>query len=134
MFYALFVCGHYLVQYRFIQVCIFYLFPYITVFFVFLRFLCFLPVLNSTYSHLIYIATIRYFFLFLSITSHLNNLWEQIHVIKTWLQLLIKSMLPGSFWVLKILFIRKIWNIYKMRHCKRNLIGKYFLFLRKFNN
>ena len=33
MFYALFVCGHYLIQYRFIQVCIFYLFPYITVFF-----------------------------------------------------------------------------------------------------
>ena len=49
-------------------------FPLHNCFFVFLRFLCFLPVLNSTYSHLIYIATIRYFFLFLSITSHLNNL------------------------------------------------------------
>ena len=43
--YALFLCGHYLIQYRFIQVCIFYLFFWKTSFFAFLRFVCFLSVL-----------------------------------------------------------------------------------------
>ena len=57
---------------------------------------------------IIYIAGVRYsVFLFPFITSDLNNLWEQIHITKIWLQLLIKNMPPESFWVLKISFIKK---------------------------
>ena len=42
---------------------------------------------------IIYIVGTRYCaFLFLFITFQLNNLWEQMHVIKTWLQLIIRKL------------------------------------------
>ena len=47
------------------------------------------------------ITGVRYsVFLFSLMTSNLSNLWEQIHITKTWLQHLIKNMFPGSFSVL----------------------------------
>ena len=52
-------------------------------------------------------------------------------VIKIRLQLLIKNMPPGSFWVLKKSFIKENVNIHKMKECKRNAIDIYF-FSRKF--
>ena len=42
---------------------------------------------------------------------------------------LIKNMPPGSFWVLKISFIKKMWDIYKMKQCERNAISKWGFFL-----
>ena len=50
------------------------------------------------------------------------------NVIKIWLQLPIKNIPPGSFWVLKILFIKKNVDIHKMKECKWNAINKHFFF------
>ena len=49
------------------------------------------------------IIGVRYsVFLYSLMTSNLSNLWEQIRVIKTWLQLLTKNTSPGSFSVLTV--------------------------------
>ena len=57
---------------------------------------------------IIYIVGVRYSVLLFSlIIFRLNNLWEQIQVTKTRLELLIKKQHPGSLWVLKIPFIKK---------------------------
>ena len=43
----------------------------------------------NIYIIIIFIVGVSYF-LFSLIIFQLNNLWEQIHIIKTWLKLLIK--------------------------------------------
>ena len=97
LFYALFFFSHYFVQYGLIQVCIFYLFFWKTRFclsalFVFSACPEF-DVISITFYKIciiiIYIVEIRYsVFLFLLITSHLNNYENrQVNVIKTWLDL-----------------------------------------------
>ena len=53
------------------------------------------------------------------------------NVKKIWLQLPIKNIPPGSFWVLKILFIKKNVDIHKMKECKKTLSTNIF-FSRKF--
>ena len=69
-------------------------------FFVFLRAFCvFCSEFDAIFMNfwniciiMIYIVGVRYSVFLLSlITFQLNNLWEQIHVIKTWLQLLTKK-------------------------------------------
>ena len=89
-FYAPVLCGHHFIEYEFIQVCIFYLCFWKTSFYVFLH-----PFVVTACSEFIvlfinfgniciiitYIVGVRCFFLILF--SHLNNLWEQMHVIKT---------------------------------------------------
>ena len=99
-FYALFFRSHFFVQYGFIQVCIFYLFFWKTSFLSFCAFCVFClswirPNLNQLLHHLcnhyLYsrwqvLCVFTYNF-----SIQLNNLWEQIHAAKTWLQLLIKN-------------------------------------------
>ena len=95
------MCGHYFIQYGFIQVCTFYLFFWKTSFFclpvLFVFSACFeFDVIFLNFCNIciiiIYILGVRYpVFLFLLIIFQLNNLWEQIQVIKTWLQLLTKN-------------------------------------------
>ena len=97
LFYALFFFSHCFVQYGFIQVSIFYLFFWKTRFCLSALFMFSacpeFDVISITFYKIciiiIYIVAIRYsVFLFLLITSHLNNLWEQTgkrH--KTWLDL-----------------------------------------------
>ena len=83
---------------RIIQVCMFYLLFWKTSFFcpseLFVLSTCsefdviFINCCNICII-IIYVVGVRYsVFLFSFITSHLNNLWEQIHLIKTWLQIL----------------------------------------------
>ena len=82
---------------------------------------------------IIYIVGVRYsVFLVSLITFQLSNLWEQIHVIKTWLQLLIKNMPPRSIWVLKIQFIKKSVEHLQMRECEKTLSANIYIFLKKF--
>ena len=89
-FYAPVLRGHYFIEYKFIQVCIFYLFFWKTSFYVFLHpfvvTACFeFNVLFINFGNIwiiiTYIVGVRCFFLLLF--SHLKNLWEQIHVIQT---------------------------------------------------
>ena len=56
----------------------------------------------------IYIVTVKcQVFLFSLITFQLYNLWEQIHVIKTWLELFIKKHASRELLSFKIPFIKK---------------------------
>ena len=99
--YALFLCGNYFIPYGFIRVYIFHLFFWKSFFFCISALLVFsacsefdLTLINfcNICIIIIYIVGVRYsVFLFSLITFQLNNLWEQIHVIKTWLQLLTKK-------------------------------------------
>ena len=76
VFHASLVCSHYIVQYGFIKVCIFWFF-WKSSFFVFLRFLCFLPVLfhylHSSRCHVLCFV-FTYFKQFFKIDIHHKNL------------------------------------------------------------
>ena len=103
--YTLFLCGHYFIQNRFIQVCIFYLFFWRTSFFCLSKFFVFLFFACSEFDIIfmhfgniciviIYIIGVKYsVFLFSLITFQLHNLRKQN-----------TSCLQG---VLKIPFIKK---------------------------
>ena len=96
VFYALFVCRHYFVQYGFIQVCIFYLFFWKTSFLsssafcVFLPFLCRiqcnLHILSIICAIIVYIVGVRNSMF----CSHLleANCKSRYRITKVWLQLL----------------------------------------------
>ena len=72
-----------------------------------------------------YLVDVMYsVFWFSLLTSHLNNLWEQIHVIKTWLKLLLKNMPPGSFYKNLIKALDK-------KHASRELWALKFPFIKK---
>ena len=99
-FYALFFHGHFFVPYGFIQVCIFYLFFWKTSFLSSCAFCVFClswirPNLNQLLQHLcnhyLYSRCQVLCVFSYNFSIQLNNLWEQIHATKTWLQLLIKN-------------------------------------------
>ena len=117
VFYELFLCGHYFIQYRFLQVYVFFLFLWKTSSFCLSAYFVFsacsaLDVIFINFCSIcvisIYIVGVRYSVF----SSRLSLLTQTIskdryQAIKTWLQLLIKSMPAGSFWVLKIISIKK---------------------------
>ena len=78
------------------------------------------------YNHYLYSRSqIRYsVFLFSLTTFQLNNLWEQIHVIKTWLQLLIKK--HASRELFKNSIYKENCRTFTNWESKRNAISKSF--------
>ena len=78
------------------------------------------------YNHF-YILGIRYsVFLFSLITFWLNNLWEHIHAIKTWLQLFTKSHASKELFSFKNSIFEEKCRTFTKWKCKRNAINKYF--------
>ena len=123
------MCGNYFFQYGFMQVCIFYLFIYKTIFLSFcvfcVYFFCmkFDVILNffNISIMIVYIVGVRCF------CSHLLEAnCRNKYMSKIWLQLSVKNIPSESFWVLKIYFVKKNVGIHKMKECKRDAINKYF--------
>ena len=76
---------------------------------------------------IIFIVDARYsVFLFSLIIFQLNNLREQIHVIKTWLQFLIKKHVSREFLSFKSFICKEKCRTFAKWEWKRNAISKYF--------
>ena len=110
---ALFMCGHYFVQYGFIKVCIFYRFFWKLVFLSFRSFLCFL-IQCEFYNHCYVAVGVRCsVFLFWNIL--LKQMLRQMFECRSYLIKYKKELL--SFWVLKIPLIRG---------CSSDIASSYF--------